>query len=456
MLAVMVLLTTNLLANNEVTVNGGESSAPDLQIDDNQLSLKAQRSAAHEHLTQLIGEQRYDEATAVALQILRLTQEEYGDTAQQVIEPLIELAETQQQGMDLSSAEQNLSTALMLIEKYEGPLSANLIRPLTMLGNIQNRSGQYKTATQTFDRALRLNHISHGFLNFDQFPIMDGLTDSHAALDNSKEARFYQESQLEIQQRKLGTDNPETAAAYYKLARWYSRNNRFDDAVLTYQRADRVVKTALGKRSPERAEALQGLAWEHQKTGNLAAASSTLRKALQLIEESAENDPLRRASVLVALGDNLTRSGKFNTAQNQYLTAWQALPDNDIGAERREFYFHSRVRIAGSLFPKYAHRARKRTADELKSGSILINYSVDAKGRVKHASVIEGNPQGLMDRTFLSLYRQSLFRPYLVEGTPEPRNGLLAEHEFFYIDDKNEDDSDAKPDKGKLSYPGKD
>jgi len=186
-IAVMALLTTNLLANNETTVNDGDPSDPDLQADENQLSLQAQRSAAHEHLTQLIDEQRYDEAAAVALQILRLTQEKYGDTAQQVIEPLIKLAETQQQGTELSSAERNLSTALMLIKKYEGPLSANLIRPLTMLGNIQNRSGQYKRATQTFDRALRLNHTSHGFLNFDQFPIMDGLTNSHAALDTTRD-----------------------------------------------------------------------------------------------------------------------------------------------------------------------------------------------------------------------------------------------------------------------------
>jgi len=359
--------------------------------------------------------------------------------------------------MELSSAELNLSTALMLIEKYEGPLSTNLIRPLTMLGNIHNQSGQHKKATEIFDRALRLNHINHGFMNFDQFPIMDGLTESHAALDNPNEARFYQESQLEIQQRKLGADNPETATAYYKLARWYSHHNRYADALLTYQRADQVVKTAFGNRSPERAEALQGQALEYQKTGNLAAASSVLRKALQLIENSSENDPLRRASVLVALGDNLTASGKFSTAQSQYLTAWQALPDNAIGAERREFYFHSRVRIAGSLYPKYTRRAFGHSADKLKSGSILIDYSIDAKGRVKHASVIESNPQGLMDRSFLSVYRKSLFRPHLVGGAPEPRDGLLAEHEFFYVNDNNNDesDSDSEPDRGKLSYPDK-
>ena len=49
-IAVMALLTSNLHANNEITVNGGEPSDPDVQAEDNQLTLKAQRSAAHKHL----------------------------------------------------------------------------------------------------------------------------------------------------------------------------------------------------------------------------------------------------------------------------------------------------------------------------------------------------------------------------------------------------------------------
>ena len=64
----------------------------------------------------------------------------------------------------------------MLIERYAGPLSIDLIEPLTALGGIYNESGLYEEATQAFDRALRLNHINLGFTNFDQFPIMDGLT----------------------------------------------------------------------------------------------------------------------------------------------------------------------------------------------------------------------------------------------------------------------------------------
>jgi len=469
-IAVIATMMTVSLAADEIPVVDGKpqdlvSETVD-KTDGDQASLAIRRAAGREHLAQLSDEQRYDEAAAVALQILRLTQEEYGDDARQVIDPLLDLAEVQYYGAELAAAERNLSAAVMLIERYAGPLSAELIEPLTTLGEIYNESGLYDKATQTFNRALRLNHVNQGFTNFDQFPIMDGLTVSHTSLNDIDEATFYQESQLEIQQRRLGTDNPETAPAYFKLARWYSRTNRFDEAILTYQKADRVVREALGKDSPERAEGLSGLALVYQQIGNRSASSSILRKALQLIEESPENDPLRRASILIALGDNLTREGRFSMAKDQYAAAWQALPDDDTGAEHRESYFGRSVRLEGNFFPQYAHRARGRSADELKTGSILIDYSIDTKGRVTDSSVVESNPQGLMDKSFLSIYRRSLFRPRYNDGGAQLSDGLLARHEFWYVSDKKSADTDAdsdadssakpKQNRGKLSYPGDD
>ena len=466
---VAALLTGSLAAEDVVVADSvpqepGEETAEETGTDG--ISFATRLESARKRLVQLSDEQRYDEAEPVALQILRLTQEGFGEDAQQIIEPLLDLAAVQINGANLTTAEQNLSAAIKLIEQYDGPLSAELIGPLTTLGEIYNRSGLYDKAAQTFDRALRLNHVNMGFTNFEQFPIMDGLTDSYMSQQDIDEATFYQSSQLEIQQRRLGIDNHETAPGYYKLARWYSRINRYDEAILTYQKADRVVREALGNDSPERTEGLQGLALVYQKFGNRSASSSILRKALKLVEESPENDPLRRASLHVAIGDNLVREGRFSTALGQYAAAWEALPDNDTGTELREFYFNRTVRLEGNLFPQYANRARGRAPGELKTGSILVDYSISAKGRVKDPSVVESYPPGLMDRSFLSIYRRSLFRPHLVDGVAQTKDGLLARHEFYYVADQepddpdndadNDDDDRPKPNRGKLSYPDSD
>ena len=415
--------------------------------------------SARKRLAQLIDEERYDEAEPVALQILRLTQEGYGEKAERIIGPLLDLADVQIAGENHGAAEMNLSAAIALIERYQGSLSVELIAPLTALGDIYNRSGLYDKAAVSYRRALRLNHVNLGFTNFEQFPIMDGLTDSYVSLQDVEEATFYQKSQLEIQQRKLGIDNHETAPGYYKLARWYSRIGHYEEAAMAYQRADRIIREALGADSPERTEALQGLALVYRKVGNNSASSSTLRKALKLVEESEENDPFRRASLQVAIGDNLVREGRFKSAQEQYAAAWQALPDDGRGNELRDFYFNRTVRLEGNLFPQYAKRARGRAPGELATGSILIDYSISAEGRVKDPRVVESDPPGLMDRSFLSIYRRSLFRPRLVDGVAQPNDDLLARHEFWYIaDQKNdsEDDGDeerTKPSRGRLSYP---
>jgi len=472
---VIAITTTGPLAADEILP--AESELPDQpssepanetaietvsEPGDSQVSIAIRRAAASEHLARLNDEQRYDEAAGVALQVLRLTQEEYGEDAPQVIDPLLDLAKAQRKDADLSTAELNMTTAIALIEKYQGRLSAELIAPMTTLGEIYNKSGQYDNAAQSFSKALRLNHVNQGFTNFDQFPIMDGLTSSYASQNDMEEATFFQKSQLEIQQRRLGIDNPETAAAYYKLGRWYNSIYLFDEAMLTYQRADRVVRNALGKDSPKRVEGLQGLALVYHRLGNRSQANSTLRKALQLIEDSPDGDPFQRASILISLGDGLTREGKFTTAGDQYTAAWQVLPDDEAGDRRRELYFDQSVRLEGNLYPRPARRARGQPADELETGSILINYSIDTRGRVTNASIIESDPPGLMDRSFMSIYRQSLYRPHYVEGVAQPSNGRLAKHEFFYIGDettiKDEADTDVKEDqeRGKLSYPGKD
>lgn len=437
-------------------------------------TLTALRVTATEQLDQLNDEERYDESADVALKIVRLTQEEFGNDARQVIRPLMALARAQRNGRKLATAEINVSSAIAIIEKHDGSLSAELVEPLTMLAELHNESGRYEKAIQTFDRALRLNHVNLGFTNFDQFPIMDGLTGSYLSLNKFEEATFYQKSQLEIQQRRLGIDDPETTRAYFKLGRWYSRMNMFDDAILAFQKADRIVRKGLGKSSPARVEGLQGLALVYQKIGNRGLASSVLRKALQLIEESPENDPFSRAQILVALGDSLTREGKLSSAEGRYANAWKALPDDASGLADREFYFGNPVRLEGNLFPRYQRGARGRPARSLKSGSIVIDYSVDARGRVTDASVAESDPPGLMDRSFLSIYRKSLFRPRYVDGAAQASENLLAKHEFFYLrgketsgdqssgraDDQSDGDSDTDDtrsrERGKLSYPAGD
>ena len=416
--------------------------------------------AAYNQFLRLREEDRDEEATRAALRVAELTEERYGVDAIELATPLINLAVMQSATGDLPAAEQNYRTAIGVIERNEGMLSPRLINPLTGLGHTYNRAGMYEQAVESFDRALRLNNIELGFTNFEQFGIQDGLTESYVGMREFEDANFYQESQLEIYQRKYGAESPEVVPAMYKLAEWYSRAGDLESSALTYRGADRILREAEGEASTGRADALMGLARLYERQGNRPAASSTLRKAIKVIDSAEEPDPLRRAKVKVALGDLYSREARPGSARDEYTDAWNDLSTADEYLDRRDDYFKLPVRLSGGPFPKEAVTARGRTPAELRTGVVVIRYTVDTEGRAQNVTVVESNPPDLIEKTLLQTYDRSAYRPRFVDGEPVATENLLSEHEFLYgvrlVPDTEDRGDLPQPDdsgRGKLERP---
>lgn len=414
--------------------------------------------AAFKQFTRLRNEDRNDEAVTAALRVADLTQSRYGDDSLELAGPLINLALMQSQTGRLPDAEQNYRAAIAIIEQHEGALSSRLINPLSGLGHTYNRAGMYDQAIESFERALRLNNIELGFTNFEQFPIQDGLTTGYAGLHEYDDANFFQEAQLEIYQRKFGSDDPKIVPGLYKLAEWYGRIGNLEDSILTYRGADRILREHDGDDSVRRSEPLLGLARLFERQGNRPAAVSSLRKALKLIEESEEPDKLRQAELLVALGDLYTREARHRSAGVEYAAAWAELSGDDAHLDMRDHYFELPVRLAGGPFATVAHNARGKTADELEDGFVMISYAVDASGRARDVTVIESEPPGIMDKSLMTTYRRSYYRPRFADGVPVATENLLARHEFRYAPKRdNRADKDESPppapERGRLERP---
>ena len=62
----------------------------------------------------------------------------------------------------------------------------------------------------------------------------------------------------------------------------------------------------------------------------------------------------------------------------------------------------------------------------------MVNYTVTEKGRVKDAKIIESEPAGLMDRSIISTYMRSAYRPRRVDGAATSSTGRISRHEFKY------------------------
>jgi tetratricopeptide (TPR) repeat protein len=422
------------------------------------------RMKAHDRFLFLHDEERYQEASAAALEVVELTREEFGADDMKMVTPLVNLAITQAKNSDLPAAEASYKESINIIEKREGVLSPRLINPLSGLGSAYNRAGLYEQGIETLERALLINHVNEGLYNFEQFKIQDGLTDGYAGMNALEDATFYQDAQVEIYQRKLGVDHPDVAIALYKLAQWYELINNTEQAMLAYRKADRILRDVGGDTNTARIGALRGIAHIFEREGQPSSTASTLKKALEIIDSQPEPDYLERAKILIALGDLYTRQGKFETSEINYAEAWQNLSLDDQYLDQRDEYFAEPVRVSGGTFSGIEFKSRGKPVSSLKDGFVLIRYTVTERGRAIDIKVIESEPPGLMDGSIISTYKQSFYRPRRVDGVAVPSNGLPARHGFKYARslDKQSDDktkkvsTDSSADSERLEYPDKD
>jgi TonB family protein len=430
------------------------------------------RLEAHNRFLRLNDEERYQEAGIAAQEVVDLTSDEFGPDSMELATPLVNLATMQTRNGPLESAEANYKRCVAIIENYEGLLSKRLINPLIGLGATYNRLGLYEQAVQTYERALRINHVNDGFYNFEQFRIYDGLTESYIGLEEIEDANFYQEAQLEIYQRKVGVNSPATAPGHYKLAEWYERSGQLELAMQTYRKADTVIRTSeAGKTSPDRIRALEGQAHIYERAGNQAAGASAIKRAISVIDANPEIDYRTRGTLLVRLGDLYTRSGKAMSAEETYAEAWGDLSQDDRDLDLRDRFFAQPVRVAGrplSLL-EVAPNAHKASPEDLSTGRVLISYTVQADGQTADIRVVESEPSGLMDKSLVSTFSRSLFRPQRVDGVAMAAENQLFQLDFRYAKDKKsgreskpqrdpdsesaQEDEKEEAKKGRLSYP---
>lgn len=418
------------------------------------------RTVVYQRMVSLLEEERYEEAAEAARDVVRLTEKEFGANSIELGAPLDNLATTLMLKGDLIDAEQNYQRSIAIIKQNEGQLSPRLINPYVGLGSTYNRSGLHEKAEEAFNTALRLNNVNEGFYNLEQMKIRDGLTETHIGLEEIEEANFHQEVQLEIYQRRLGQNNPETAPAMYKLARWYERSGQMDSSRYMYQRAQQLIRKSYGKESLEMVAALEGLAGTFERQGLVSESAGSLKKALKIIEAQPEVDRPKQADLLVRLGDLYGSSGRYDTAIAYYERGWQALSLESGFEDLRAALFSEPVRITG-LGWRNLRYAPGDVSDWnlLSDGYVLVRYDVNAKGRVEDVVVIESEPSGIMDRRVAETLRRSYYRPRFADGVAVLSEDLLYRHDFRYRPkDPGRSEDAGKPIEppdggGRLEYP---
>ena len=241
-----------------------------------------------------------------------------------------------------------------------------LITPLTGLAQTYMRAGQLVQATESYERALHVNHVNEGFYNLEQFPVRDGLTESYLGQKDLGQGEF-PSGYRSCRSWNTGSARavPELLPALSKLGGWYERTGQMQSARLVHQDTARLIAASKGENDPALVEPLIAIASSYrlqalQAPGAdpmqgpdtlLPMSSVMLRKALSIVDQQPEPDPLQRARVLVEFGDLYLIWGKRNSSAEAYTDAWRTLSGNEDYAGRATSTLPSRCACSGSPAP---------------------------------------------------------------------------------------------------------
>jgi len=139
---------------------------------------------------------------------------------------------------------------------------------------------------------------------------------------------------VEIQERLLGPDHPDTSTSLNDLAYLHQEQGNFAAAEPLYQRAIAIREKVLGPDNPHTAKCLNNLAGLYLVQGKFAAAEPLFRRTLEIREKVLGPDHFETATTLTDLAGLLRAQGNFAAAEPFYQRSL-AIFEKVMGPEHR-------------------------------------------------------------------------------------------------------------------------
>lgn len=392
---------------------------------------------------------RYASAIEAGKRVVVLSIEVNGREHLQTARALTNLAIAQQKHGDYEAAEQNYEAAIGIIEGVESRLSRHLINPLRGLGNTYLDAGRPDRAIQVYDRAVHLTHVNAGPQNLDQADLLDALSESFMRLRDYEEANEIQDLSFQLYERRYGEDAPEILPALERRARWLHRLGLFNQERDVYKRVIDIIEAEYGEDDLRLIGPLNGFARTYLYDVEQSVTNRgewALRRAVEIAEANEDANSLLVADSHISTGDYHGLRGEAQKARRAYRNAWEILSTDESLLGVREQRFGQPVQIRRAIPPAYADEETDPVVNpvfrgrEFDRGAVVVEFTVNERGRTEDISVLESEPPGLMDGEVERAVRRFVFRPRYVDGQPVATTGQSFRHSFAYIADRLPDE----------------
>jgi tetratricopeptide (TPR) repeat protein len=390
----------------------------------------------------------YDEADTLAKQVVELSIQVFGIDSLDSARALTNLGIAQHQNEDYESAILNYTTAIDIIERVEDRLNANLINPLKGLGAAQLASGQPDEAIGTFQRAVHVSHVNEGPHNLMQVEVLESLAETYLSVGEFEEVKNIQSHVFSLQARDIELDSLEAIPALERQALWQHRLQMFEQERYTWRKIIDIIEDRRAKGDLSLIRPLTELGKSYLFVGqaqlsfhqpaSISSGEIYLKRALRIAEGNPEATWKTKEAAMLALGDFYTLSGKPSRARKIYSDTWDLLSVDEDRLKSRHEHLEAPVLLQDIRPPKYVgiggEVRSELPGDNYRTGTIVYDYSVSARGLTTDIELIEAEPAGFesMQRAVLSNLRAMVHRPRLVEGNAVQTDDLTFTHNFFY------------------------
>ena len=395
------------------------------------------------HYRRMVSEGTLDAADVAAKRIVEMAIILYGPRSGETASALSNLAIVQHNTGQYDAAIQNFESSVEIIEVVDNRLSSSLVNPLKGLGASQLASGRPDRANRTFNRAAHITQVNEGPHNIGQVEILESVAETFLRMGDLKAARSILDRIHILNVRFYEKDPMGLIPSLMNRAAWQHRAGYYNDERASYRRAIRIIEGAGNKNDPMLIEPLRRLGESFyfvdvnsgtpQPQGLLATGELYLKRAARIAERADDVEYEDAAKAKLALADYYTYTESTNRARKMYREVWNDLSTDEQRIAHRGELFDTPVPTRTDPLPTFAGKG-DGARDDVRTGRIVVNYSVTARGRVRNIRTEAFPPEFTdMQRMVHREVRRRPFRPRLEEGAPVDSDGLVFEHEFTYL-----------------------
>jgi TonB family protein len=376
----------------------------------------------------LMEEKSYAKAIPVGKQLVRLTEQEFGQSLE-TAEAYVALAQAESEAGKHDQSEKDYLHGIDLIRNIDGNFSERAIDPLVGLGDNYQGAGQYLNAVTSYNEARTISRRVYGLLSERQIPILDKIASSFVELNQYADADKQQLDILRLSERNYPEGSPEYLEGIYRYAGWLRKSGRYNDEREQYDRAVRLIREHYGKESVLLVRPLRETAnsFRMQRVPDTRGLGA-LKSALEIVMMQAKPDALTEAEVLRDMGDWEVAFADSAPDTEPYLQAWRLLAAVDKGDALRKDWFGDLENVLGEPI------SQRGLSDDpqAQNGYVIVQFDVDERGQTRNVEVVRSDPPGFKDDAVARAVRRWRFRPFMIDGAIVPKSQVALRFNYRY------------------------